>query len=278
MRAGKLSIRVISDGSFLLDGGALFGQVPKVIWEQKSKADRKNRVRLGLNCLLIQNGEKNILVDTGIGSKEPENLKEIYGLKCNKLITSLRALGLSVRQIDMVILTHLHFDHAGGATKIDRTGRATPTFPKAKYIIQKSCWEEASKPNERTRASFHPEDFVPLKEKEQMVLIDGDSEIAPGVEIRVTNGHMNGHQAVIVNTGGEKIAFAGDLIPTPYHVPIPYISAVDSYPEVTLQKKKEFLEQAIKEGWLLVFSHGFEQRAGYVESKNGKLQLRSIEI
>ncbi len=278
MQVGNLSVTIINDGSFLLDGGSLFGQVPKTIWEQKMKSDRKNRVRLGLNCLLIQTPGKNILVDTGIGSKEPENVKEWYGLKCNKLLTELRTLGLTARQIDMVILTHLHFDHAGGGTKIDRTGRATPTFPRATYVVQKSCWEEAVNPSERLKASFHPDDFLPLEEKGQLSLIDGDCEIVPGVSIRVTNGHSRGHQAVVVNSGGEIIAYGGDLIPTSYHVPLPYITAFDLAPEETLKEKKRFLEHAQKEGWLVIFGHGLEQRAGYIESMNGKIQLRLVDL
>ena len=177
MRSANLSISVISDGSFLLDGGSLFGQVPKVLWERGVKADRRNRVRLGLNCLLIQSPTKNILVDTGIGSKEPENVKDLYGLSCNKLLRGLKNVGLNARQIDMVILTHLHFDHAGGSTKIDRTGNAMPTFPKATYIVQRACWEEAINPSERGRASFHPNDFLPLEEKGQLTLIDGDCDV-----------------------------------------------------------------------------------------------------
>lgn len=278
MKVGDLSVDIVSDGTLLVDGGSLFGQVPKTIWEQKMKADRKNRIKLGINCLLIQALDKNILVDTGVGSKEPERIKEWYGLRCNKLLTNLKACGLLARQIDMVILSHLHFDHAGGATKIDRTGRATPTFPKATYVVQRRCWEEALDPSERTKASFHPDDFLPLEEKGQLSLIDGNCEIVPGVSIRVTNGHSSGHQAVIVNSGGERIAYAGDLIPTAHHVPLAHVTAFELSPEDSVKEKRSFLEMAQKEGWLLIFSHGFEQKSGYVESINGKIQLRLVDF
>lgn len=278
MRAAELSINVLSDGSYLLDGGSLFGQVPKVLWERGVKADRRNRVRLGLNCLLIQSPTQNILVDTGIGSKEPENLKDLYGLSCNKLLRALRNVGLNARQIDIVILTHLHFDHAGGSTKIDRTGKAMPTFPKATYMVQRTCWEEAINPSERGRASFHPNDFLPLEERGQLTLIDGDCEVIPGVSVRLTNGHSMGHQVVLVNSGGERVAFLGDLVPTPYHIPLSYIPAFDRNPEETLEQKRCFLDQAQREGWLVILGHGYDQWAGYVESRNGVLQLRPVEL
>ncbi len=278
MRVGDLEITVISDGSLLIDGGALFGQIPKVLWEQRVKADRKNRVRLGLNCLLIQSPTKTILVDTGVGSKEPEHIKEAYGLSCNKLPGALRSVGLNARHIDIVILTHLHFDHAGGSTKIDRTGKATPTFPKATYIVQRSCWEDAINPSERDRGSFHPDDFLPLEEKGQLTLIDGDCEVIPGVWIRVTNGHAQGFQVVMVDPGGERIAFLGDLVPTPYHIALPFIAAFDQHPEKILEEKKRFLDLAQREGWLVLLGHGYQQRAGYIESRNGKLQFCPIEM
>ena len=159
MTNGGTSVRIVSDGTFLLDGGAVFGQVPKTHWEANMKPDRRNRIRLGLNCLLVETPTMNILVDVGAGSKRPEKLKDGYGLNGNKLLKGLKKVGLTARDIHAVVLTHLHFDHGGGSTKLDRSGNAVPTFPKAKYFVQKASWEEAINPNERSKRSYNFDDF-----------------------------------------------------------------------------------------------------------------------
>ena len=278
MNFGTTSVSIISDGTLLLDGGSIFGQIPKAQWELQVKPDRRNRVRLGLNCLLIRSPEANILIDTGAGSKRPEKFKEMYGLNGNKLLRGLRSLGLTARDINFVILTHLHFDHGGGCTKLDRTGSAMPTFPKAKYIIQKACWEQANSPNERYQNSFYRDDFLPLEEKGLLTLLDGDSEIIPGVNVKVADGPSKGHQIVLVERGSERFAFASDLIPTPYHLPLTHIPALDEHPNRTLDQKRELVNMAVKEGWLVVFGHGLEHRAGYVQQRNGKPQLLPVDM
>jgi len=275
---GTTSVNIVSDGTIMVDGGSLFGPVPKAHWELNVKPDRRNRVRLSLNCLLVRTPEANILIDTGAGSKRIENLKERYALNGNKLLKSLRALGLTARDIDLVILTHLHFDHSGGCTKLDRSGNAVPTFPKAEYMVQQRCWDEAMDPNERFEDSFHKDDFLPLKEKGVLKTIDGDTEVMPGVNVKVTDGPSRGHQIVLVERGSERIAFASDLIPTPYHLPLPHISATDEYPNGTLEQKKELLEMAVNGGWLMVFGHGHDYRAGYVQQKNGSAQLVPVDM
>lgn len=278
LNLGSTSINIISDGTFLLDGGSVFGQVPKTRWELQVKPDRRNRIRLGLNCLLVQTPKLNILVDTGAGSKRVEKFKEAYGLNGNKLIKGLRNLGLTARDIDVVILTHFHFDHSGGCTKLDRTGNAVPTFPKARYLVQRACWEEANMPNERCKASFYSDDFVPLEEKKLLEFLDGDAEIVPGVSVKVTNGHSRGHQIVLVELGSERIVYVGDLIPTPFHLPLSHITAFDQYPNDTLDRKREVLKMAIEGGWLVVFGHGHEQRAGYIQQRNGSPTLLPVEM
>ena len=268
------SIRLISDGIIKFDGGSMFGQVPKTEWEEKVTTDRKNRITLGLNCLLLQTAGRNILIDTGIGSKETNGLKETYGLVPSRLVKGLKSLGITPKDIDMVILTHLHFDHCGGCTRLDRTGNLTPAFPNATYYIQSSCWEEASQPSERCQGSYKQEDFVPIEESGQLELLDGDYELLPGLWVKVTGGHARGHQGVILNHGGEKVAFLGDLVPTPYHLNPVCTSAFDQFPEESLAMKRQLLDQAVKEGWLIVFSHGYEYSAGDLTPKLVSLASR----
>ena len=278
MNLGTTSINVISDGTILVDGGSIFGQIPKSQWELHAKPDRRNRIRLGLNCLVISTPDKKILVDTGVGSKQPEKFKEIYGLNGNKLLKGLRSLGLTARDIDVVILTQLQFDHGGGSTKLDRTGNAVPTFPKAEYMVQRACWERAFNPNERYQGSYYPDDFLPLEEKGLLTLLDGDREVIPGVTVKVTDGPSEGHQIVLIERGSEKIAYAGDLVPTPFHLPLKYIPATDEHPNNTLAQKRELLDMAIGGGWMLVFGHAFEHPAGYIQQRNGSVQLLPVDF
>ena len=278
MELGNISVDIVSDGTFLLDGGSMFGQVPKSMWELNIKPDRKNRIRLGLNCLLVRTPNATILVDTGTGSKRLDKMRDIYGLNGNKLLRELKKLGLTPRDIDVVVLTHLHFDHGGGCTKLDRSGNVLPTFPKAEYLVQRACWDEAMSPNERGRASFVEDDYLPLQEKGNLKLLDGDYEITPGVSAKVTNGHSQGHQMVLIEAGSERIAYAGDLIPTPHHLPLPYIAAFDQSPNDTLDQKRDLLQMAVAGGWLLIFGHGFDYRAGYVEQRNGRAQLQPVQM
>jgi glyoxylase-like metal-dependent hydrolase (beta-lactamase superfamily II) len=272
------SIKIMSDGIIKYDGGTMFGPVPKVQWENKVPTDRRNRITLGLNSLLIQISGKNILVDAGVGSKELDGEKENFGLVPSRLLKGLKNVGISPKDVDGVILTHLHFDHSGGCTKLDRVGSLVPTFPKATYYVQRECWEDACVPSERCQEVHRKEDFRPIEEKGQLELLDGDTEIFPGLLVRVTDGHSKGHQVVLLNHGGERIAFLGDLVPTPHHLYMAAISAFDQFPQDTLERKRDLLNQAEKEGWLLIFSHGHAQKAGYLEKRNGGSYLRPVEL
>ena len=278
--ASNVAVRLVSDGTFLLDGGPMFGPVPKILWEQSAKPDRKNRVRLGLNSLLIKTPDANILVDAGIGNKEPEITREVYGHSSSKLLRNLRHQGVSAREIDYVILTHLAFSHSGGATRLDREGTIIPTFPKAKYLVQRAAWDEAFSPNERSVPVYGPgvEHLQILNDKGMVELLDGDTEVVPGVHTLVTDGYSEGHQVVLVNTGSERIIYLANLIPTPNHLPLPYITAFDRYPDQTLAMKKELLDRCEKEGWLMIFAHGYHQSAGYLERRHGNIELRAIDF
>jgi glyoxylase-like metal-dependent hydrolase (beta-lactamase superfamily II) len=278
--SSKISVRVISDGSFLLDGGPVFGPVPKILWERTAKPDRKNRVRMGLNTLLIKTPEANVLVDAGIGSKDPEVSREIYGHSSSKLVRNLRNQGVTARDINFVLLTHLHFDHCGGATRLDREGNIVPSFPRARYLVQRRAWEEAFNPNERTIPGYTncTNHLQVLAERGMVEFLDGDTEIVPGVNAVVTDGFSEGHSIVTVNAGSERMVYLSDLIPTPNHLPLPYITAFDRYPDRTLEAKKAVLDRAEREGWLMIFAHGYVERAGYLERRRSGLALRPVPV
>jgi glyoxylase-like metal-dependent hydrolase (beta-lactamase superfamily II) len=177
-----------------------------------------------------------------------------------------------------VILTHLHFDHCGGCTQLDRAGNIVPTFSKARYYVQRACWEDACHPNERCFASHRSENFMPMAERGQIEFLDGDTEIFPGMNVIVTDGHARGHQIVMFNHGGERIVFLGDLVPTHHHLNLPVISAFDYSPEGTLEQKREILLDAERQGWLIVFSHGYDTKAGYLERRGDTTYLRPVEL
>ena len=278
MEVGNISINLLKDGTYMVDGGVLFGQVAKCQWEQYVKPDRRNRIRLGLNTLLIRTPELNILIDTGAGGKRAIEMKEDYGLNGNKLVKGLKSLGLTARDIDVVVLTNLRFDHSGGCTKLDRTGTAIPMFPKARYMLQKSSWEAALYPNERFIDAFHEDDYEPLAERELVGFLEPEDEIIPGVKVRLTEGPSQGNQVVFIEYGSERIVYAGDLIPTPFHLPLHHIQATAEFPNDTLVQKRELLEMAMDDGWLIVFGNGNECNSAYVRDRGGVPQLVPVEI
>lgn len=256
----------------------MFGQVPRVLWQERLHPDRRNRIPLTVNCVLIQSPQGNILVDSGIGVKRRDLVKERFAGVAGRLLRGLRSHDLSPRDINYVILSHLHFDHAGGCTKLDRNGDAVPTFPKAKYLVQRAAWEGALNPNERSRPSFFLDDFTSLGQRGQLALLDGDCEVVPGVQAKLTGGHTPGHQVVIINQGGERVAYFADLIPTSHHLSLPWIGAIDTHPEEVLERKRALLQEAEKDGWLIIFSHDVEHQAGYLERRSGKLRLRPVNL
>ncbi|MCQ4574875.1 MAG: MBL fold metallo-hydrolase [Candidatus Brocadiales bacterium] len=277
MRLGEFTIHSCSDGLFRLDGGAMFGIVPRVLWERTDPPDDKNRILLALRSLLIQTGEVNILVDTGIGSKGDQKLRDIYMIDRNPpLEGALAAHGLTPGDIDIVINTHLHLDHAGGNTCTGDGGGIVPAFPGAKYVIQKGEWEDAANPDERSRGSYIAEDFLPLEGfKGAIEFIDGmEVEVVTGVSVMVTGGHTPFHQCVKVESGGEAALFLADLVPTASHLPLPYMMAYDLVPRDTLRAKKHLLKRAVEEEWLVVFQHDPRVEAGYLRMEGERPVLR----
>jgi glyoxylase-like metal-dependent hydrolase (beta-lactamase superfamily II) len=272
---GDFELTIFSDGVYALDGGAFFGVVPKVLWEKKIKADEKNRVSAGLNSVLVRTGDENILIETGIGNKLPEKMTRIYGQPA-QLLDELSRGGVSPEEIDIVINTHLHFDHCGWNTM--RLGnRLVPTFARAKYYVQQGEWEHAHSQFERDRISYIGENYDPLIESGQMELVKGDRRIAPGIFLRVFPGHTAHMQAVFVVSGGQKACYISDLIPTTAHTELTWGMAFDLYPVATIESRKKYYAQSIPERWLTIFTHDQETPWAYVESdEQGKMIARAL--
>ena len=278
LRLGEVDVFGLREGHFHLDGGAMFGVVPKTLWEKVCPADEKNRIRLALNSLVIRTPGAVILVETGIGTKTSQKFAGIYCVETEPgLVPALAGAGFRPEDVDFVINTHLHFDHCGGNTRWDEAGRAVPTFPRARYLIQKGEWEAALRPNERDRSSYLPENFVPLQEAGLVQLVDGDREIVPGVEVVVSPGHTRRHQSVLVHSGGRVLYFLGDLVPTTAHVRLSYVMSYDLYPLETLETRKRLYEQAIAGDWILGFVHDPVHFFGRVRKSNTRYEFAPIE-
>lgn len=256
LRWGERTVTVLSDGLMRLDGGAMFGVVPKVLWEKKLPADERNRIRLAMNSLLVEGPEGRTVIEVGAGGKEDEKFADMYGLERNGgLPARLAETGAPVDTIDRVILTHLHFDHAGGATR--REGdRIVPTFPNATYHIHPGEYEEAIGSHARNQASYNEHDFVPLVEHDRVEWMEDGAVIAGAFPVIGSPGHTEHHCSIAVDDGaGRKIVFLGDLVPTAHHLPYPWIMAYDLYPVTTLETKQWLLPRAVEEEWLCAFVH-----------------------
>lgn len=257
MKLGRFNIHPVEFGRFKLDGGAMFGVVPKPLWSRATSVDEQNRIDMAARGMLIQSDERNILVDTGIGYKMSEKLNQIYAVDFSTytLEKSLRKLGLDENDITDVIITHLHFDHTGGSTKINEDGKIVPTFPNAAYWVQESQYHWALNPSDRDRASFMLENYVPLQESNCLNQVDGDVELFSSISVLKIDGHTFGQQMIKVQDGNETILYCADLIPTVAHIPLPYIMGYDLQPLITLEEKKRYLPQIYDEGWVLFFEH-----------------------
>jgi glyoxylase-like metal-dependent hydrolase (beta-lactamase superfamily II) len=276
MQFGDLTLTPLWDGSFRLDGGAMFGVVPKPLWEKRAPADEKNRIRLGLRPLLVQ-GEKTLLIDAGIGGKMDAKSVEIYAIdRSRSLDHSLADAGISRDAIDIVLASHLHFDHAGGFTARDDSGAVVPAFPRARYIVRTAEWDDAAHAHERNRASYLKENFVPLADAGVLDLVAGDAIIMPGVRVVRTGGHTRNHQIVVIESQDETAVFAADLIPTTAHVDEPWIMGYDLYPMQTLEFKRTFLREAIDREYLIFFEHDPDVAAGYVREVNGRKHVERV--
>jgi glyoxylase-like metal-dependent hydrolase (beta-lactamase superfamily II) len=254
VRLGNFEIHALSDGAFKLDGGQMFGVVPKPLWERKIEADALNRIRLGLTCLLVEFNGRNLLIETGIGEKFDAKHADIYGVDHSEknLLADLAKHGIRAEDVHIVINTHLHFDHCGWNTRREDT-RLVPTFPRARYFVQRAQWEHALEPSERDRASYVHEFF--LAAESQTELLEGEAEILPGVRVELLPGHTRHMQGVRVGFGHEQACFISDLVPTAAHLSYPWIMSFDLYPMETLDKKKRLLPELASEEAIVVFPH-----------------------
>jgi glyoxylase-like metal-dependent hydrolase (beta-lactamase superfamily II) len=278
MFLGDLEVQFLSGGEFRLDGGAMFGVVPKPLWEKKSPPDERNRIRLNANSLLVRAKGRTILIETGNGTKWSEKLRDIYGVELgDPLLASLRANGTAAEHIDLVINTHLHFDHAGGGTRM-QDGRAVPAFPNAEYVVQRGEIEHALHPSERDRASYFPENVLPISEAGQWRLLEGDAEILPGITVRRIPGHNADIQAVVLSGGGKTLVFVADLLPTRHHVSLPWIMAYDLYPMQTLETKRKWIRDIVSKGWIVVFGHDPEIPVATLHEQDDKIEVRPFDL
>jgi glyoxylase-like metal-dependent hydrolase (beta-lactamase superfamily II) len=258
---GGWRIHAIQAGGQRLDGGAMFGVVPKTLWERRIAPDERNRIQLGMRCLLIEHEIGLVLIDTGAGNKENDKFYDIYGIENRgspgptRLEDGLRQLGVGVSDIALVINSHLHFDHAGGNTTRDEKGLIRPTFPSARYVVQKGEYEYATHTNERTAGSYFPHNFVPLQESGLFDFVEGEREIIPGIRAIPTPGHTPHHHGLLIESRGERAFYIADLVPTTAHLPLPWIMGYDVEPLVTLETKRQILKRAVDEDWLVVFEH-----------------------
>ena len=269
---GEFELTALSDGIYYLDGGAFFGVIPKTLWSRKAQADEKNRVQSGLNSVLIRNGENNILIETGVGNKLSDKMAQIFGQPA-QLLESLSATGLSPESIDIVINSHLHFDHCGWNT-IRHHGTIKPTFPKATYYVQQGEWKHAHE-GQRDSVSYLPENYDPLVESRQMQLLRGNQEIVPGISVEVFPGHTRDMQAILIQSGGQTACYISDLIPTSAHLDLNWVMAFDLYPLESIESRKRYYSRAIPEKWLTMFTHDPKVSWGYPRVEGEKIALFS---
>jgi len=272
--SGGVRLSLVDAGEFWLDGGAMFGVVPKPLWEREREPDERNRIRLAMNLLLVDDGKERTLVDTGAGDKWNEKSRGIYRLGSRRPEEYLGEVGLDPTAIDRVVCTHLHFDHAGGNTAFAADGRLVAVFPNAEYVVQRGELEMARWDNERIRASYVPENFEPLARDGRLRIVDGDVDLSPRLRLRVAPGHTPWMQIVLVATDEGTVCFLADLVPTASHVRYPFIMGYDLEPLRTLESKKRFLPVAHAEGWRLIFEHDPLLPLGELELRDGHLAAR----
>ena len=278
MKFGDYRVEIVPDCEFRLDGGAMFGVVPRNLWSRKFPPDEQNRIRMNMNCVFIDTGSEKILIETGIGDKWSEKHRAMYGIdRKQSLDESLRSIaGVNANEITIVINTHLHFDHAGGNSKHDESGTLVASFPNARYFISRAEYEHAESPSERDRASYLVENWRPLKASDQLELMEANYEVVPGLRMETHAGHNRSMQCWRLDRGAQTLFGFADLVPTRAHVPLAWIMGYDLYPIETLEAKKTLLPEAAREGWACLFYHDPDQPLGRIVEDAGKLQAVAL--
>jgi len=277
MKFGDYRVEVVSDCEFRLDGGAMFGVVPRNLWAKACPPDEQNRIRMNMNCLFIEGHGERILVDTGIGDKWSQKHREMYGIdRQQSFDESLWSVaGVASESITIVINTHLHFDHAGGNTVLDESGKASPAFPNARYFVSSAEYEHAETPSESDRASYLPDNWRPLKDSGQLELKESEYEVVPGLRMETHAGHNRSMQCARLEQGSQTLFGFADLVPMMAHVPFAWIMGFDLYPVETLEAKKKLIPQAARENWTCLFYHDPEQPFGRITENDGR--FRAVE-
>jgi glyoxylase-like metal-dependent hydrolase (beta-lactamase superfamily II) len=276
VRFGDLELIPLLDGYFRLDGGAMFGVVPKPLWERRTTPDGKNRIPLGLRALAVR-GDRTLIIDAGVGDKMDAKSLAIYGVDRGRHLDHAMAdAGLRAGDIDIALASHLHFDHVGGFTARDASGALVPRFPRARYVARTAEWEDATHPHERNRASYLPENFVPLADAGVLDLVAGDETIMTGVRVVRSGGHTMHHQVVFIESSGRTAVFAADMIPTTAHIDEPWIMGYDLYPMDTLAFKRSFIREAIEREYLIFFEHDPAVAAGYIREQAGRKYVEPV--
>jgi glyoxylase-like metal-dependent hydrolase (beta-lactamase superfamily II) len=282
MRLGNVSLTLVSDGTYWEDGGGLFGLVPKTLWKKIAEPDEKNRLCFELRSLLIESEGHRILVDTGYGDKLSEKERGLIRLEGERrLIRSLAQQGVGPEEIDLVINTHLHGDHCGGNTFLNGEGAAVPTFPRATYCVQRLELADAMFPNERTRSTYHRENFEPLERAGQLRVLSGDTRLTGEVRVIVTPGHTRGHQCIVIESDGQTAVFLGDVASWPIHMErLAWVPAYDVEPMITIETKRRLAQWAVENHVLLVFEHHVEIAAGYLHAteRADHFKLEPVEL
>ncbi|MCB0279090.1 MAG: MBL fold metallo-hydrolase [Calditrichaeota bacterium] len=275
MKIGRFNVSSVRTGSLGLDGGAMFGVVPKAIWNKTNPADEMNRIDLATRSLLIEVDDRKLLVDTGMGDKWPDKYKEMYKVADSTIDDSLAKLGLKKTDITDVILTHLHFDHTGGST-VYNGDQIVETFPNATYYCSRKNWEWANHPTEKDKASYLTENFLPLYERKKLTILDNLSELGiDGISSIESNGHTIGMWLLKLSDADQTIAYCADMIPTSSHIPVPFVMGYDLYPMTTIEEKKQILQQAVTENWILFFEHDINYDAAYIELGEKGYRMKS---
>jgi len=276
MQFGDYRVEIVSDCEFRLDGGAMFGVVPRNLWSRHFPPDDQNRIRMNMNCVFVDTGKERVLIETGIGDKWSDKHRAMYGIDRRRTLEeSLRAIaGVSANEITIVVNTHLHFDHAGGNTRLDDKGKVVPAFPNARYFVSRAEYEHAEAPHERDRASYLPDNWRPLKDSGQLELKESEYEVVPGLRMQTQPGHNRSMQCWRLQQNRRTLFGFADLVPTRAHLPFAWVMGYDLYPIETVEAKKKLLPKAARENWTCLFYHDPDQPLGRLVEEEGKLLVR----